>query len=1434
MKYKSLIVLGLLMFVALAGIFFYKGGNLLVSKRAEIINSLEEKYQVEFKTESVSLWPLNRIVLNNVEIKNDQVDINAKKALIYYDLYDLITKNNIINGFDYIKIKNPSIKIHNIQDDVNNKEDILIPLPYFKNGTEAVSVEIENGFLSYNDLDNKIQFQDLFMTLTNEKNQMKIKADTDVNIEKLKWNNHKINNVNINNLDLNLISSDNSWRGNLNTGYLALEQFHKILDQKIVTNEQFEAENFQGEGKFSLNFRGKNNQLDDYSGKVDLKHIQAKMKNSKLEHEFIVAGFNSEVSFDSRKLSFKNTDLLLNEIPFSLEGSYNFENKKQINVILDSRKFDLSQVNKFVKNYNFAGMGEITAGINGNITNPEVSLNFSLPSTIINSSQVSGETDLRYKNGLIYLDYFKMYSDMTGKVLASGIYNTDNSKYSFDLKSSRLNLGLLTDHLEVDFFEKLKPEGTVNLDTSIVGAGFSLDQLSLLGDIQIESPEINNTVLDHLKSRFYLSNGVLMVEKGQLEMPDKIDFAGIVDLNQSKLDLQVSGNNISVEKAARHFDNGNLSKLNGSLDINCQITDNITEPIVNITAETDEISWNQYNFTDFQIDSKYHQDNIEIVDASVNYKNSFITGSGSINLDKDFFSSSAVDGTVSIDNYQYSYIEEMFAEELPAEGSLQGDFNLGGNIDNPEVSGDLFSNNTIVEFENNKKMAFTGLGLKFEQMADETIIEKLQIYKGDSYLLADGKLVNWQELDLGYVVHNLQLGKLSLAEEVEGTVKSIGIVQGELKNPTVEGSINVDTLEYEDTELEKLSGDYRFNNNKLQLTELVWFSDDSKYNINGLLALEKGTIDLTMTTDNGQITDFPFLGLTNYPIPEGYYFKGKVGATGRIQEPVISTDLVLKSLEDKAAKLNIKGTIAEKLDLSFHGEKVELGKLPYIKRNMPGLTGNVDVEGSLTGRVESFNLELETNISQMKAGQDQIKKLQGIVNIQNATDLHLEQKMVFDEDRELTVNGSIPIEEGLNNLNLELVLTKTPIGIFSNYYSEVSEVEGFADGRLILKGPLKKPQAKGQVSLSKGEFGLNFPEKFTDLKGELIFNNDRIELEEASGKYGDGNLSLKGNIFPYSRENNWDLQANGQSLPFNYGSFNGRFDPDLKVSGTFTNPFITADILTHHLDVGIPIKWPASEESQVNHPGFDITLYPGEEVYLTDDSSNYNIKVPIEEGSLNITGDNQGNIQFSGLLESSQGSFDYYNNKFILEEGTADFSKNSDYIPIMDVQAATRIRGIRIETNLTGPANQMLTTFHSSTDMSDEEILSLLTSRGGLGALITGDWEDALGKEFSRLLLSQLQLGFVEDIQETIKEIFSLDRLELDTYNLGWNRQVSVHMGKYLSEDIYLEYTGQITPEGENDDQLALKYYFNDIFHLEGSWAGVDDLSIGLKTNFDF
>ena len=378
----------------------------------------------------------------------------------------------------------------------------------------------------------------------------------------------------------------------------------------------------------------------------------------------------------------------------------------------------------------------------------------------------------------------------------------------------------------------------------------------------------------------------------------------------------------------------------------------------------------------------------------------------------------------------------------------------------------------------------------------------------------------------------------------------------------------------------------------------------------------------------------------------------------------------------------------------------------------------------------------------------------------------------------------------------------------------------------------------GEIAGSKLNVGIWAPVE--NYSGTISLDNNQAVINNFKGDFVDGKFQLGGAFNLFDLDNFWDLSLSAKELYFDYGSLEGSFDPELKFKGPLASPLLSGEIELYNFQVGIPFKWPAASGGEAADDAFipriDLELIPTNNVRVKN--SNMNVLVENGDLSLNFNHRRQNQLMMDGRLRSSEGRFNYYSSRFSLNSAEVRFTPvDEGDIPTLQVNATTYASGNEINVNLSGPANDMRINFSSSPQMTEEEILNLLSSQGALGSAVVGgedlSIQQIILQELVRLTNGFLQEDLISDIESDFQDEFSLDRMEIDAFNYGLEREFAVYLGENLNNRLYLEYAAFFTDEGR-EDEISFQYKLTNTTKLKGTYFGEDEYQISIETEIEF
>ncbi|HYQ48535.1 MAG TPA: translocation/assembly module TamB domain-containing protein, partial [Thermodesulfovibrionales bacterium] len=263
---------------------------------------------------------------------------------------------------------------------------------------------------------------------------------------------------------------------------------------------------------------------------------------------------------------------------------------------------------------------------------------------------------------------------------------------------------------------------------------------------------------------------------------------------------------------------------------------------------------------------------------------------------------------------------------------------------------------------------------------------------------------------------------------------------------------------------------------------------------------------------------------------------------------------------------------------------------------------------------------------------------------------------------------------------------------FKSLSAKLGVLKGDADFVVGISGEWERPRMNGGVTLVNGSIGLKeYPaQRITDLKGYLYMDNDRVVLQNLSGKIGGGDLDFSGILylkkFAFSR---FYVEAKMKNVTSSISNeFSVNFDGNLLYKGTPEAQMVSGNIDINRARYRERVEWKSW-----------LLQAKKAETFKADISNiakaDLNIKIT---GRNNIIIDNnvaravlgadmvlRGKIyrpSLLGRLETSEGKVFFRNNEFDIVHASADFSDPNRLNPFISIAAETVAKGYKIKMNL--------------------------------------------------------------------------------------------------------------------------------------------------------
>lgn len=365
------------------------------------------------------------------------------------------------------------------------------------------------------------------------------------------------------------------------------------------------------------------------------------------------------------------------------------------------------------------------------------------------------------------------------------------------------------------------------------------------------------------------------------------------------------------------------------------------------------------------------------------------------------------------------------------------------------------------------------------------------------------------------------------------------------------------------------------------------------------------------------------------------------------------------------------------------------------------------------------------------------------------------------------IHGKIDLHDG----QVELLRTGTLI--------ENLTLNAVAEGKRITLGNATATDGKnGKIRLN-GYFSLAEPYA-VDISAAL----DKATL--LRHKYASATLTgqshLRGNRKHATIDGKWEVE----NARFTIQTATPSAAPELDVVEV---PSLTTPVTT-------PAQKPEQEGAGQNPTPFDkleldIGINAGNQVFL----EGYGLEAELK-GALGIKG-TAAKPKIDGALETVRGRYSFFGKTFSITRGKALLTEATLTAPLLDIEAQSTSKDFTALVNITGTAAEPKLAFSSIPSRPQDEILSRVLFGKNLSSI--SPFQAIQLAEVLRSLSGKGSNGF--NPFGKVKDVTGIDELKINN-NSGNTDDVTVGVGKYVQENIYLEVEGGAA---ENSGKVSLE-----------------------------
>ncbi|HSW51060.1 MAG TPA: translocation/assembly module TamB domain-containing protein, partial [Bryobacteraceae bacterium] len=410
-------------------------------------------------------------------------------------------------------------------------------------------------------------------------------------------------------------------------------------------------------------------------------------------------------------------------------------------------------------------------------------------------------------------------------------------------------------------------------------------------------------------------------------------------------------------------------------------------------------------------------------------------------------------------------------------------------------------------------------------------------------------------------------------------------------------------------------------------------------------------------------------------------------------------------------------------------------------------------------------------------------------------------------DTNMRVSGRIDLVTRYNAYDLR-IRGGINLGILRNVDPDIT-----ATGETVLdatvRGPRSRPEIYGRADLKGVSLFLSgVPNGLDKVTGVVYLFRDRATIENVTAQTGGGTLKLNGFVGYAGDRLSYRLRAAIGRVRVRYPEgVSTSVDASLDLTGTSQRSLLsgTVTILRAGVAPDVDLAGLLARSSQpMLTPAFQNELLRGMQFDVRVETA------PNARFDTSLTSDLQAEAEMRlrgtpykpvllGRLLIDQGQVNFMGNRYRISRGEISFLNPVRLEPVVSLDLETRVRGIDVTMNFTGPMDRLNVAYRSDPPLQVQEIIALLA----VGRAPASD-PTLLARQSERDQSWQ-QIGastlvgqaLAAPVASRLQRFFGVSRIKIDPKltGLGNNPEAQLTLEQQVSRDITFTYVTSLAQE---------------------------------------
>ncbi len=569
---------------------------------------------------------------------------------------------------------------------------------------------------------------------------------------------------------------------------------------------------------------------------------------------------------------------------------------------------------------------------------------------------------------------------------------------------------------------------------------------------------------------------------------------------------------------------------------------------------------------------------------------------------------------------------------------------------------------------------------------------------------------------------------------------------------------------------------------------------------------------------NGQITfRLKSSGPVTQPVAEGSF---RVVDMQIGKEVIGSFDGDVNS-DGKEARLKLKsamsaGAISGDISIGWEDPMPVDGKIsiqninldPYLLtalhlKTFPG-HGTADGDITVKGEIKHpENLVVDGNFTKLILTYDVMKlENSGPIHLTSTRDnLKILSARLEGANTNMDLSGSVQFT-GRRTLAMKLNGT-LDLRLLSAYIKDV-DIGGHLDMNASFEGTLDRPRIIGRMQLQDASArSADFPTGLSNLKGDLVFDANRLFFDNVTGEAGGGLIALSGSVNYSEKPLRYDVSAKTDRIRVRYPEgISWLVGGGLRLAGTLDGGLLTGKVIIQRVNLNEGLESAGILVSSDTGGGatsnFLRNLQFDVEASSTTDARMEWPGAHLEaDANLRVRGTAEHPILL-GHIHVLSGDLYFHNNHYRVARGDLNFANPFRLDPVINVEATTTIQQYEITLNFSGQSSKLSLSYRSDPPLPGNDIVTLLAlgQTGSESTLRTGTGGGTQsGTTGASALLSE---AISSQLGGRVERLFGITRFRVDP---GLNGVTATGSGQNA--------TARITVEQQVTRNLTVLYESN-------------------------